>query len=167
MQRRKNDSTLGVDSGAIDDAGEKPKVRKSRSRRRKRVEEDNSNNGWWILKFSVLCSIALVAGYFLVEHHEEKLVAKMRQSVIHDELEPLSKEWEEKYAKLEEENEELQRGAKLNANLNAESDRLKEENTRYEKEMKNRNKKIEQLENQKAKMKENIQLMSKTALVEK
>ena len=165
MQRRKNDSALGVESGANDGSGEKPKVPKTRSRRRKRVEEEN--NGWWIFKFSLLCSIAIVAGYFLVEHHEEKLVAKMRQSVIHDELEPMSKEWEEKYVKLEEENEELKRGAKLNANLNAESDRLKEENIRREKDIKNRNKKIEQLENYKAKMQENIQLMSKTALVEK
>ena len=136
-------------------------------RSQQRRDDAKDTSGWWILKFSILVSIVLIAGYFLVEHHEEMLVKKMRQSIIHDEVEPLSKEWEEKYAKLEEENENLKRSATLNDNLRTESDRIKAEYTQQQEATKKLEKKIDQLEKYKAKMKENIQLMSKTALVEK
>jgi septal ring factor EnvC (AmiA/AmiB activator) len=174
MQRRRNDAEADGETGGIDfpqglhdDSSVKAKAGKSRSRKvRSATQQDQEGKGF-MLKFSFLMTIVLVASYFLIAHHEEMQLEHLRQNIIHDELEPLSREWEEKYAKLEDENAELKRGAKAYANLKEESDRLKEEYSKQQRAREKLDKQIEQLQKYKGNMQDNIKLMSKTALVEK
>eukprot|EP00980_Cylindrotheca_fusiformis_P005221 scaffold1119_cov120-Cylindrotheca_fusiformis.AAC.1 len=91
----------------------------------------------------------------------------LRQNIIHDKVEPLSRDWEEKYAKLEEENEELKKLSVDKAEF-SETKRLLEQ--RFEEAKKIREQQqddIKHLVQYKEKMKSNIQFMSKMALLEK
>jgi hypothetical protein len=127
----------------------------------------SSGGSGWILQFVFLMSIVLVASYFLVAHHEQIQLEHLRQDILHDEIEPLSKEWEEKLEGLQEENDRLKKEAKQYSQLAKENVQLQEEQHQQRKLRDNQDQQIVQLTKYKKKMQENIQHMSKTTLLEK
>jgi transcription initiation factor IIF auxiliary subunit len=111
--------------------------------------------------------VVLAASYFLVSHHEKIQIEHVRQDIIHDKVEPLSREWEEKYAKLEEENEILKNESADKATFLDTKVQLEKQLRDGEKLRETQEDDIKHLTQYKQKMKDDIQLMSKTALLEK
>ena len=170
MQHRRNDADEagGVDfpQAFPDEAPRKVKV-EGRQRKRKLRGGDSEGGGNWIASFGLLMAIVLVASYFLVSHHEQRQLEHLRQDIIHEQVEPLSRDWEEKYSALEEENQRLKREAKEIASLKAENTKMKQDSGSVTKRMEDSKKKMEQLTKYKETMQANIQLLSKTLLLEK
>ena len=111
MQHRRNDGDE-TGGGLVDFPqafpDEAPRKVKVEGRQRKRKMRDSSGEGGnnWIASFGLLMAIVLVASYFLVSHHEQVQLDHLRQDIIHEQVEPLSRDWEEKYSALEEENQD-------------------------------------------------------------
>lgn len=167
QQRRKNDQEIGgadIPQAFPDESPSKVKVEKYH--RRKRNGKEQQGNGW-IITFVLLTTFVLVASYFLVSHHEKLQLEHLRRDIIHDEMEPLSREWEEKYSQLEDENLRLKKEAQEYTRLREENENLMERSSHANKLRGNQNIQIEQLSKYKKKIQENLQLMSKTALLEK
>ena len=174
---RRTDGSAGMDEqetgGAIDlpqafpdEAPAKLKVEKrQRKRKTKRLQEPAGSG--WMISFGILVTIVVVSSYYLVKHHEKQMMDHLRSDIFHDQVEPLSKQWEEKYALLEEENEKLKREAKDVTGLQHENEELKKENGQFEKLKEQKDTRIERLVKYKKQMQENLQLMSKTILLEK
>jgi transcription initiation factor IIF auxiliary subunit len=111
--------------------------------------------------------VVLVASYFLVSHHEKAQIEHVRQGILHDKVEPLSREWEEKYAKLEEENKKLKTEAADKANFLDTKEELEKKLRDGEKLRETQEDDIKHLTQYKQEMKKDIQFMSKTALLKK
>ena len=147
----------------------KPGLKRAREAKRKMKNEtkrDNQSAGGWIIPFLFLFGIVLVGSYYLVSYHEEQLVKHLKQDVMKHQKE-LSREFEVKYADLQEENEHLKKQIAEVDNLKRENEELLEDSTHARSLRQNYEKQIEQLTNYKMTMQQNIQLMSKTALLEK
>ena len=94
--------------------------------------------------------MVFVASYFLVAHHEE---IQRRQDTIQEELKLLLREWEEKWARLEEENERLKwGGGKAFENLKVESEPAKRTRGNNKGLKKLNHPQVNQLQNLRAKM---------------
>ena len=155
MQRRK---ALQLSSG---NAPESSKLKKMRTRKRRASRESSVR---FNLVFVVLLLGVLVAGYVVMSQHEEVQLHNLKKEMYANKIEPLSHEWEEKYAALQEENEKLHK--ELSSNDGLEEEIKKERNESQEK-LELEAKKVQQLQLAKQKLKENIKLMSKTALLDK
>ena len=131
---------------------------------RRRISEDReSNSAGWMVKFGILVVLVVAASYFVVSKHEELQFKKIREEIVHDQVEPLSREWEEKYADLEEENQRLKKYSTLQGDM----DKLLLEKKEFTELRKTMEGKIHSLEQYKRKMQQNIQLLSSTMLLEK
>jgi hypothetical protein len=87
---------------------------------------------------------------------------------LHDEYEPLSKEWEEKYAKLEAVNEKLKKDTSdYDLIKTAKEEQYEKEKRNAEAEIQRETERINKLTALTRKMMGNIELMSKTELLEK
>jgi DNA repair exonuclease SbcCD ATPase subunit len=120
----------------------------------------------WILPFGILMVIVLIAGYSLMAYHEQALMDHLKQDVKLEE-EALSREFEEKYANLQDENQRLQSQIKEAIELKRQNEELVEESNHNRSLRQNYQKQIRQLTEYKQKIQENIQLMSKAILLEK
>jgi cytochrome c-type biogenesis protein CcmH/NrfG len=172
QQRRKKDAYIDQqETGGVDlpqaFPDESPSKVKAEKRLRKRKAKESPEGNGWIISFVLLMTIVLVASYFLVSHHEKVQLEHLRQDIIHDQVEPLSREWEEKYTQLEEENVRLKKAAQAFSLLGNENVKLLEEKGHANKLRENQDVQIERLTKYKKQMQESIQLMSKTASLEK
>lgn len=165
QQRKKNDFSPHVESGGSSDALDGSSTKgPGRPRRRRRIARAGND---WLLKFGLMTLVVLTASYFLVSKHEKVQMEHLRDDIIHDKVEPLSREWEEKYAKLKEENEELKKGADDNASFLATKEQLEKQLLEGEQQLEEQENHIRDFVQYKQKMKSNIQLMSKISLLEK
>ena len=106
----------------------------------------------------------LVAGFIIMSKHEETQLDHLRKDMFTEKIEPLSREWEEKYATLEEENEKLHKELTSKDDLEKQVEKERNESLEQSEKL---GKKIDQLTWSRQKLRDNIQLMSKTALLEK
>jgi hypothetical protein len=146
----------------------KPGLKRARDLKRKMKNDTKRDNnpGGWIVPFLVLFGIVMVGSYYLVSYHEERLVKHLKQDEVTHEKE-LSREFEIKYADLQEENERLKKQIADVDNLKRENEELLEDSIHARSLRENLEIQIERLSNYKKTMRQNIQLMSKTALLEK
>ena len=134
-------------------------------RRRRTRRGDTSSE--WIFGFILLTILVLVAGYMLAGHHEELQLKHLREEIVHDQLEPLSKEWEEKYATLQEENLSLLQQAKKYGSMKEDLDSLIEEQKKAKSIRKTLDSQISALTKYKERMQTNIKSLSRIHLLEK
>jgi hypothetical protein len=167
QQRKRCDISPQVESGGssetLDDLNKKGPVQ---PRRRRRIKGEATENDW-LLRFGLMMFVVLVASYFLVTHHEKIQIEHVRENILHDKVEPLSREWEEKYAKLEEENVNLKIEAADKATFLDSKEQLEKKLRDGEKLRETQEGDIKHLTEYKQRMKNDIQFMSKTALLEK
>lgn len=168
-----NDSAGGLDlpQGFIDERPSKVKVEERqdprRRRRRDRGDDSNDGNSNWMWTFGLLVVIVLVASYFLIVEHEKVQMKKFEEHVLHDQVEPLSKEWEDKYSKIEDENKRLQQEAKDFDLMKKENERILENESHNNKLRQNEEKQIAYYQDYQKSIHERIQLQSHTLLLEK
>lgn len=137
--------------------------KRSSSRRRK---QDSGGNGW-IFGFVFLLGIVVVASYYLVAHHEEQQLNHLREEIVHDQVDPLSREWEEKYADLLEENQKLVTVSEQFSALKEGNERMQEQQHQATKLRQNLDTRIEYLAKYRTTIQESIQAMHKAVLLEK
>jgi len=142
-------------------ADESPVKLKVETRYRKRMAKAGENDNGWVAIFVSFVIVVSVVSYCLVQ------LEHMRKDIIHEQVESLSREWKEKYSLMEEENERLQKKAKEYIAIKERDEQLQGETERERVEQQKLNKQIDQLTKYKQQMQRNIQLMSKTALLEK
>jgi septal ring factor EnvC (AmiA/AmiB activator) len=142
-----------------------PKAGIRRARAEQRSQQKNTNTSW-ILPFGIMMVLVLMASYFLVSQHEESLVKHLNRDKLLREQE-MSHEFNIKYSELQEENSKLKGEIQQLLELQQQNEKLEEERRLGQTEQQVREKKIDHLTAYKKKMQENIQLMSKTALLEK
>jgi hypothetical protein len=152
---------MDLPQGFSDEASSLSK--RSSSRRRK---QDSGGDGW-IFGFVFLLVIVLVASYYLVAHHEKKQLNNLREEIEHDQVEPLSREWEERYTDLLEEKKKLVTEAKQYSTLKEDSERIKEQQHQATKLRMNLDKQIEYLAKYRKTIQGSIQDMHKAVLLEK
>ncbi|KAG7351920.1 cyclophilin type peptidyl-prolyl cis-trans isomerase [Nitzschia inconspicua] len=129
-------------------------IRRARAEQRSRA---NSINTSWMLPFGVLMVLVLIASYVLVSKHEDNLVKHLqRDEKIHQQ--EISREFDVRFSELQAENDKLRQQLHHHQDLQNQLDESRENDLK---------KQIEQLTAYKKKMQQNIQLMSKTALLEK
>lgn len=159
------EDSIGLDGGADlpqafaeEPSHPKAGIRRARAEQRSRGNTNNS----WMLPFGILMVLVLVASYFLVSQHEDNLVQHLkRDEQIHEQ--EMSREFDVKYSELKEENIKLKRQIQQYEEMKQKNEHLINEGSS----MQDAEKNIEHLTAYKKKMQENIQLMSKTALLEK
>jgi hypothetical protein len=182
MQQRTKSNTTNNDGGSSsimdlpqafpDDTPAKLKVeQRSRLSKSRRTPHDSSSaaaggNGWMV-GFGVLTLLVVVAGYYLVAHHEQVQLAHMREEIVHSQIEPLSREWEERYSNLEEERDRLTSDAQQYISIKDDNERLVAEHAQFTKLRTNMDNQLEYLTKYKTNIQQSIQQMSKTALLEK
>jgi ribosomal protein L29 len=112
----------------------------------------------WILVFGALVLACVVGHHYLLEweHAEEKLIAERIQR---EEMDPMTKEWEEKLLELQQENVNLRQ-----QHATTEEEPKQEHNMKETKQMIS---KIHQLQEYKEHMHQAIQVMSKRYVLEK
>ena len=141
-----------LDGGGMDlpqgFADETPLSSKRPARRRRK--HDSGGNGW-IFGFVFLLIIVLVASYNLVAHHEEKKLNHLREEIVHNQVEPLSQEWEGKFAELLEENTKLVTGAEQ---FKEDNERIKGQLLEKEKELVTEDEQYSTLKEDNARIKE-------------
>ena len=120
-----------------------------------------------MVTFALLVVIVLVASYFLVAEHERIQMKKFEEHVLHDQVEPLSKEWEEKYGKLQDENERLKQESKDYEMMKKENERMLENESHSDKLRQNEEKQITYYKDYQQEIHKRIQAMSHTLLLEK
>lgn len=175
MQHRRRNEVYEEDQGTIDfpqafadDGPTKLKVEgRQRPRKLKVAETPSKGNANWVITFSFLMIVVLVASYFLVAEHEKTQIEHVRQEVIHDQVEPLSKEWEEKYGKLEEENERMKSREMEYEKMKSKTEKLLETESEQQKLMEKQEGQIEYYKKYQIEIKKRIKLMSRALLVEK
>ena len=132
-------------------------------KRRQRAEVQESNGASWTVQFGFLVILVVAASYYVVSQHEAMQFKKIREEIVHDQVEPLSREWEEKYADLVEENERLKKASTNQQDI----DKLVEEKKQFGELREAMEGKIQTLEHYKRKMQRSIQLLSHNILLEK
>jgi hypothetical protein len=137
-------------------------------RRRQNLQSSGAPSGsaGWVIPFGLLMVGVVVGGYLLTSHHEQAVLDQMRTDLRRKE-EAIEKDFEGKYATLQKENRELQSQIEEAHQLKLENDQLREEGGHARRLRENLELRIDRLTKYKKKMQENIQLMSKTALLEK
>lgn len=162
-----SEEDVGLDGGvdlpqAFADETAHPKAGIRRARAEQKRRAGNSNNTSWILPFGILMLVVLVSSYFLVSQHEDNLVKHLKSDErIHEQ--EMSREFDVIYAELKQENVKLKQQLKHHQELQTENEKAaKDDPQRIDLE-----KQVEQLTAYKKKMQENIQFMSKTALLKK
>jgi septal ring factor EnvC (AmiA/AmiB activator) len=127
---------------------------------------DQRTNTSWILPFGILMFLVLIASYFLVSQHEENIVQHLkRDELVHEQ--EMSQEFNVKYSELQEENAKLKQKMLHYQELQQQNEKFVGERMAFQAEQQKLEKKLDQLTAYKKKMHENIQLLSKTALLEK
>ena len=176
--RGRNDGYYNVqqEQGSIDlpqafpDDGPPRKVkvesRHHRYNRRHRPSEDNGKSTW-ILTFALLTLVVFVSAYFLASEHEKVQIEHVRQDILQLQLEPLSREWEEKYARLQDENERLKSHEQEFKRIELENRQLVESQDQERKSRREQNKKMEYYRTYQENIHERIQRVSRTLVLEK
>ena len=164
-ERKQDPETLGggmdLPQGFADDSS----VSSKRSSRRRRKQASGGNG--WIFGFVFLLVIVLVASYYLVGHHEEKQLNHLREEIVRNQVEPLSKEWEGKYAELLEEKKKLVTEAEQYSTLKVDNERIKEQQQQATNLRNNLDKRINYLAEYRKTIQGSIQAMHKAVLLEK
>jgi len=169
MQQRRRNEVSEEDHGidlpqAVPDDGVVP----SRKRVRKRVSTGSTHvNMGWILSFGALMAVVLIAAYILMEKHEEQQIQHVKELFVHSQMEPLARQWEEKYAALEEENERLKRQQQAMEKVKEENEDITAEVLGLKKTTDKQSLRIDYLKSYQQKIKQRIKNMSKTLLLEK
>jgi uncharacterized protein YlxW (UPF0749 family) len=142
-----------------------PKAGIRRARAEQRSHSSNTNTAW-TLPFGILMVVVVIASYFLVSQHEENLIQHLkRDEQVH--AQERSREFDGKYSELQEENSKLKAEIQHYHELRQQNEKLLDERMHFQEEHQDLEKKLDSLKAYKKKMQENIQLMSKTALLEK
>ncbi len=136
-------------------------------RRLRPTDPADSGTTTWIFTFSLLMIVVLAISYFLVSEHERSQIERTKQDILHLQVEPISKEWEEKYAKLQEENERLMSHEKDYQRLKLESQQFLEKEENEQKLRAQQSKQIEYYQTYQTEIHERIQLISHSLLLEK
>lgn len=168
VQKRKNaDTSSQMEQGlSTEKKGLKPNDSlSSRPRRRRRRERPVPKE--WIFSFGLMMVGVLIAGYILMSHHEKKQLNRLQENILHEKLEPMSQEWEGKYAKLEEDNEVLKKKLADSAQYNESKIQLEEHVHQVESIREKQESDIQHLVEYKRRMQRNLQLLAKTELLEK
>jgi cyclophilin family peptidyl-prolyl cis-trans isomerase len=144
-----------------------PRKVKVEGRQRKRVKVAGPPNNGWMVGFGVIMTVVLFAAYFLVTRHEQSQLVHLRESIEHDQVEPLSREWKEKYDRLQEQNEQLKQYSSEYVTMKAENERLNQNQNHADKLRANQDKQIAFQKMWKVGIKQGIKSMAKTLLLEK
>eukprot|EP00934_Nitzschia_sp_Nitz4_P001994 Nitzschia sp. Nitz4//scaffold1_size375055//132931//134143//NITZ4_000252-RA/size375055-augustus-gene-0.714-mRNA-1//-1//CDS//3329540973//1994//frame0 len=139
-------------------------------RRRQRGKPSSSSSGSsssWVIPFTLLVIVVVVVSYFLVEKHEEARLEHLRKDIVHDQIEPLSKQWEVKYANLQEENENLRSQLQELEELRTENRKLHSGQDNTEQELETQQHLVEYFKKYKVEIKRRIKMMSHSLLLEK
>jgi hypothetical protein len=128
---------------------------------------DNDASSWrWTVTFGLLVAGVLVGGYLLTSRHERAALDQMRRDLERDE-EARARDYERRINVLERENKVFRTQITAAGDLKAENERLLEETEHAQALRDDQKSQIDRLTRYKRKMQESIQLMSKTALLEK
>lgn len=158
--------------GFADDGGpRKVKVEEGPQRAGKRklrpADTDIKGNSSWVIKFAILMVVVLIAAYYLVAEHEKSQLEHAREDFVNEQVEPLSKKWEFKYAKLEGENEKLATHEREYLQLKEEHDVLLARESKREERIESLNEKVEYYKGYQVNIQQRIQLMSHALVLEK
>jgi DNA repair exonuclease SbcCD ATPase subunit len=176
MQHRRRNEAYEEEQGTVDlpqafaDDGPTRKVKvegRQRKQKPKTMDPSSRGNTGWIVTFSLLMIVVLVASYFLVAEHEKTQIEHAREDIIHEQVEPLSKVWEEKYAKLEEENEQMKSHEMEYERMKSKTDKLLENESEQQKQIEKQEAQIQYYKKYQQEIKQRIKLMSRAVLVEK
>jgi cyclophilin family peptidyl-prolyl cis-trans isomerase len=171
MQRRRNeqcteDHGLDLSLGIPDEGATRKIIARSMSGgKSNRHASPGSTSSGWIISVSVLMLLIITASYFLIAEVEKRHVQNVSEVFVHKYVEPLAKEWEEKYATLEEENERLKNQETGLQVLKSEGNQMIEREASQITE--NQGKRIDYLKEYQRKIQRRIKKMSKTLLLEK
>ena len=176
MQRRRNDSCaedhcIDVSLGIPDETS--APLRKvitrsvSANKGNRKGSPAGSTNAGWIISVSALLVLIIVASYFLIAELEKRHVQNVRKVFVHELVEPLAKEWEQKYATLEEENERLRNEEREVLVMKEENNQMIEREASLKKATGTQRKHIDYLKGYQRKIQRRIQKMSKKLLLEK
>jgi septal ring factor EnvC (AmiA/AmiB activator) len=177
MQHRRRNEVYEEETGTMelpqafpDDGPTSRKVKvEGRQRKRKPGTPGQSSRGssGWVITFSLLTVVVLVAAYFLIAEHEKTQIEHAREDVVHQQVEPLSKEWEQKYAKLEEENEQMKSHEMEYERMKSKTEKMIETENQQKKQIETQLERIEYFKKYRQEIKQRIKLMSHSVLVEK
>lgn len=173
MQQRKGKTetnelgTIDLPQAFLDDTPHKVKVEGPSRRDKGQKPVSTGGNNGWVVKFTLLAIVVVVSSYFLVAEHEKNQLEHLREDIVHQQVEPLSREWEERYADLEEKNEKLQAQAQEYEDMKKENERLLENDSHARKLRENQENQITYLKKYKNEIQDRISLLSHALLLEK
>jgi hypothetical protein len=162
-------TTVGVDlpqAFADEPAHPKAGIRRARAEQRSRNTNNTTNTSSWILPFGILMVLVLIGSYLLVSQHETNLVQHLkRNEQVHEH--EMSQKFDVMYSDLQKENSKLKGEIQRYQELLQQNEKLIDEKKHFQSKQQNLEKQVDYLTVYKKKMHDNIQLMSKTALLEK
>lgn len=168
QHRKKSDISSQMEQGVSpDNIGLAPKNSLAGRPRRKRRMAGQAVAREWVLGFGLMTLGVLIAGYLLMSRHEKVQMESLRENIIHEKVEPMSREWEEKLANLQEENEELKKEVAESSQFKETKSQLEEQIHQVEDIREKQEHDIQHLIDYKRQMQRNIELLSKTELLEK
>ena len=176
MQYRRRNDGHSQDQGSIDlpqgfpDDGPPQKLKVDHPRHQHRTTDRLSaepGKSTWILTFTLLTLVVVVSAYLLASEHEKIQIEHARQKILKQQLEPLAREWEEKYARLQDENERLKSHEQQFKRMELENKQLMESQGQEKKSKQQQNKQLEYYRNYQEKIHERIQLVSRALSLEK
>ena len=106
-------------------------------------------------------------GFFFATKHEEAQLENLRKSLMKNQVEPIARNWEEKYANLQEENEQLRKQAKELEDLRSKNQRILEKEEELKKLQEDQEKSISYYEKYSKDIHNRIQEMSRSLVLEK
>lgn len=127
----------------------------------------NNGKAAWFITFTLLILVVLGSAYFFASEHEKVQIEHVRQDIFRHKLEPLSRQWEEKYARLQDENERLKSHEQEFKRMQLEHKQLIESQDQQQKSMLEQNKQIEYYRTYQERIHERIKLVSRALLLEK
>ena len=167
MQKRRqsaqNDQSSAGGGGAMDlpqgFVDEKEDSR-HKLRRRKAAQENDTK---WLVPFILFFVGVMGAGFFIMHKHEQMQIQHIEKDVV----EPLTKEWEEKVAQLEEQNKELAQQAKDYFTMKEDYERIGEQLRQAGKLRQGYDNEVDYLKKYRKGIQGKIKRLSKTLLLEK
>lgn len=168
QQRKKNDISSQMEHGMPPEKkGSEAKNSLAGRPRRRRRTPGQPIAIEWVLAFGLMMVGVLLAGYFLMSRHEKVQMDHLREDIIHEKVDPMSREWEEKLAALEEERDLLKNEVIDLAQFKESKTQLEEQIHQVEDIREKQQHDIQHLIDYKRQMQRNIELLSKTELLEK
>lgn len=138
-----------------------------RVRRNGKQKDVGGTDGNFITKFILLLIPIVVGGFVLASYHERKQLEKLQDTIVSEQIEPLARQWEDKYSSLEEENGRLLKKTKEYGTIMQEKEQLVQQTTKIQNQLNQNQKRLDYLTKYKTTIQKKIQSDSKARILEK